>query len=146
MKTYRTFSSIETKQLGEDFARVLMKRAAKGATIIALQGDLGAGKTTFTQGFFGGLGVKRKIPSPTFVIMKRYKVKHAHFTNAHHMDAYRLRKSEDVTPLGFQKLLIDPKNIILIEWPENIKGALPRGTKKIEFRYGKKESERIIKI
>jgi tRNA threonylcarbamoyladenosine biosynthesis protein TsaE len=146
MTTYRTFSSAETKRFGEDFARVLTGRMSKRATVIALQGDLGAGKTTFVQGFLKGLGIKRKIPSPTFVILKRYSVNHPHFVNAHHMDAYRLRKSGDVAPLGLKKLLGDPKNIILIEWPENIKGALPRGTKRITFAYGKKENERIIKI
>jgi tRNA threonylcarbamoyladenosine biosynthesis protein TsaE len=132
--------------LGEDFAKILAKRVSGSATIVALQGDLGTGKTTFTQGFFRGLGIKRNIPSPTFVIMKRYKLKHASFANAHHMDAYRLRKPEDVSPLGLKELLRDPKNIILIEWPENIKGVLPRGTKKIDFKYGKKENERIVKI
>lgn len=138
MKTYRTHSSDETKSLGERLAKVLKSKSAKRATIITLEGDLGAGKTTFTQGFLKGLGIKRKIPSPTFVIMKRYKLKHPHFANAHHMDAYRLRKTEDVNPLGFEKLLGDPKNILLVEWPENINGALPKNTKKIVFKYGKK--------
>jgi tRNA threonylcarbamoyladenosine biosynthesis protein TsaE len=118
----------------------------RGATVIALQGDLGTGKTTFTQGFLEALGIKRRVPSPTFVIMKRYKLKHPYFTNAHHMDAYRLRKPEDVSQLGFEKILADPKNIVLVEWPENIKGALPRGTRKVIFKYGEKENERVVTI
>ena len=146
MKTYRTYSARETKKLGRDTARALARPKAARATILALTGDLGAGKTTFVQGFMEGLGVKRKVPSPTFIIMKRYKVKHPHFANAHHMDAYRLRKADDVGPLGFKELLADPRNLLLIEWPENIKGALPRGAKAIIFQYGRRENERLIKI
>ena len=145
MKTYRTYSSLETKQLGRRAAHELLERQGGRALVIALRGDLGAGKTTFTQGFLGALGITKRVPSPTFVIMKRYRIRHAHFANAHHMDAYRLRKADDAGPLGFDAILKDPQNIVLVEWPENITGALPRGTKNIRFTYGKKENERVIR-
>ena len=61
------------------------------------------------------------------------------------MDAYRLRKADDAGPLGLVNILNDAKNIVLVEWPENIAGALPRGTKKIIFKHGRKENERIIR-
>jgi len=146
MKTYRTFSSTETKRLGEEVARILSaRRGRKAALVIALKGDLGAGKTTFVQGFFKGVGIKKRATSPTFVIMRRYSVKRVGLSHLHHMDAYRLRRPEDVTPLGFKEILEDPKSIVLVEWPENIKNALPRSAVKIDFKYGKKENERIIR-
>ena len=83
MKIYETFSSEETKKFGNEIAQKIIKASngkrlstgqQKGAFVIALQGDLGAGKTTFTQGFFRGLGVKRNPISPTFVIMRHYKI------------------------------------------------------------------------
>jgi tRNA threonylcarbamoyladenosine biosynthesis protein TsaE len=137
--------------LGKQVASGGLRAASrkKGALVIALQGDLGAGKTTFVQGFLKGLGIKKRATSPTFIIMRRYKIPspaangHSHL---HHMDAYRLRTPKDVGPLGFKKILADPKNIVLIEWPENIKGALPRGTKRIVFKHGQKENERLIKL
>jgi tRNA threonylcarbamoyladenosine biosynthesis protein TsaE len=145
MKSCHSYSSDETKRLGEDVARILAgRKGRKAALVVALQGDLGAGKTTFVQGFLKGLGVKRRAVSPTFVIMRRYGVKHPSFKNLHHVDAYRLRKPEDVTPLGFEKILADPQCIVLVEWPENINGALPKNCVKIKFTYGKKENERKI--
>lgn len=155
MKTVHSFSSEETKALGTEIAGSLAARRGSGgrACVVALWGDLGAGKTTFTQGMFRGLGVKRRPISPTFVIMRRYKVParrlssaERRFTDIYHFDAYRLKKEEDAAVLGFEKILADPKNIVLVEWPEMIKGVLPSGAAQIDFRYGKKENERIIKI
>ena len=156
MRTVHSFSSEETKALGAEIAGSLAGRRSRGdrkACVVALRGDLGAGKTTFTQGFFRGLGVKRRPISPTFVIMRHYKIParrgtsgERRFTDIYHFDAYRLRKEEDVAVLGFQKILTDPRNIILVEWPEMIKGILPSDAVKMDFQYGKNENERIIKI
>jgi len=123
----------------------------KHAVVIALRGDLGAGKTTFTQGFFRGLGVQRNPVSPTFVIMRRYKVPsrmsnvERHVTDVYHFDAYRLKKAEDVAVLEFGSILSNPRNIIIVEWPERIRKVLPKQTIWLEFRYGKKENERTIR-
>jgi tRNA threonylcarbamoyladenosine biosynthesis protein TsaE len=147
MRIYHSYSSEETKRLGEDVAKILSARHGRtAALVVALQGDLGAGKTTFVQGFLKGLGIKKRAVSPTFVIMRRYGVKRPGIKNLHHMDAYRLRKPEDVTPLGFEKILADPQCIVLIEWPENIEKALPKRVVKIKFAYGKKENERKISL
>ena len=133
MKTFRSYSSEETKQFGHDLAESLLgekHRLAKAATVIALRGDLGAGKTTFTQGFFRGIGIRRNPISPTFVIMRRYETPKSkiprRFTNVYHFDAYRLKKEEDVEVLEFGRIMADPKNMVLVEWPEKIKGVLPR--------------------
>lgn len=159
MKTYHTFSSEETKQLGEKFAAALLaakmdgkkssasRRAKNGATVVVLSGELGAGKTTFVQGFFRGAGIKKRAVSPTFVIMRRYRLapgkKFAHIL---HIDAYRLKNAKQLAPLAFGAMLADPKNLLLIEWGEQIKSALPKNAPWLKFRHGKKENERTITI
>ncbi len=121
----------------------------RGAIVVALQGDLGAGKTTFTQGFARGLNIRRRTASPTFVIMRKFAIpahanRKTHFKNLYHIDAYRLKKPEMLTVLGFEEILGDPSAMILIEWPENVKKLLSRETVWLRFRHGKKENERTI--
>jgi tRNA threonylcarbamoyladenosine biosynthesis protein TsaE len=136
--------------LGYDIAHSL---AAKkdGAAVFALQGELGAGKTTFTQGFLKGLGSKKRVTSPTFVLMRRHALvagrgTRGKFKNVFHIDAYRLRKPEHLAALSLGVILDEPDNIILIEWPEKAKRFLPKHTTWIKFKYGKKENERVIDI
>ena len=105
-----------------------------------MRGDLGAGKTTFTQGFFRGLGIKRNPISPTFVIMRRYAVPRKHFKNIYHFDAYRLKRTEDLAVLGFDDVLSDAKNIVLIEWPERVGKNFTAGCRAVGF-YSWKERE-----
>ena len=99
---------------------------------MALYGNLGSGKTTFTQFLAKALGVKEKILSPTFVIMKTYKRDtntriHANDTNRIrnlvHIDTYRLNSAKDLTSLGLKDLLKDKENILVIEWPEKSRKA-----------------------
>ncbi len=144
---YRTSSSEETKRLGEVFSEGFLKEAPgdKGASVVVLSGELGAGKTTFVQGFLHGLGVRRRVPSPTFVIMRRYVARAAR-KHVFHMDAYRLKDASHLSVLGFDELLEDPRNIVLIEWGERIKDAIPRGAVWIKFGYGKKEGLRNVSI
>lgn len=106
---------------------------------------MGSGKTTFVQGFLRGLGYKGRIASPTFVIWKRFGIKNPRFKNVYHVDAYRLKTSADLDPLGFKELLRDPQNIFLVEWAGNIKSILGK-SKRIKFEHGKKENERKIKM
>ena len=108
------------------------------AVIIGLTGNLGGGKTTFLQGFAKGLGIKEKILSPTFVILKRFVIPAKagiQVRNFYHIDCYRLKKSEDILELGFGKIISDPKNIVAIEWPERIKKVLPKNTIFIDFKF-----------
>lgn len=130
-------------------SEILHKRGTqKGAFTIALSGDLGAGKTTFVQGFLRGLGFKRRAQSPTFVIMRRHSLPRGtrRFKNVFHVDAYRLKRGRDLGMLGFKEVLADPRNIVLIEWPERARGILPRPALRIAFRHGKTERERTIII
>jgi tRNA threonylcarbamoyladenosine biosynthesis protein TsaE len=151
MKTYRSFSSDETKMLGKMFAKKIIDHPSsifdqKDAIVLALQGDLGAGKTTFTQGFFRGLGIRRRAVSPTFVIMRRYRTHNSRFKNVYHFDAYRLSKAEDLEVLEVDDILSNPKNIVLVEWPERIKRILPKRGIWLKFQYGSKENERTITV
>jgi len=155
--TYRTSSSEETKRLGEEFSKRLSaarRRDEDGAAVVVLSGELGAGKTTFVQGFLRGMGIRRRAPSPTFVIVRRYRapragsgaVRKEGVPQIFHMDAYRLKDASHLAALGFGEMLRDPRNIVLIEWGERIKDAIPRGAARIEFGYDKKEGARKIKI
>ncbi len=149
MKTFQGFSSEETKRFGKEIAESLLSdkdRKTRMAMVITLRGDLGAGKTTFTQGFFRGLGIRRSPTSPTFVLMRRYAMRRAGFSNVYHIDAYRLSGAAATDALDMDAVLKDPRNIVLVEWPEKIEDILPRDAMRLEFAYGKKENERIIKI
>lgn len=136
----------ETKNFGKKFApRLALLVQGKHAIVVSLEGELGAGKTTFTQGFAEGLGVKEKIQSPTFVILKIYRVKGlgSGVKQLVHIDAYRL-KSKDFKILGWKEFIKNPQNITLVEWGNKIKNILPKNTIRIIFKHGKKSSEREI--
>ncbi|MFA5083850.1 MAG: tRNA (adenosine(37)-N6)-threonylcarbamoyltransferase complex ATPase subunit type 1 TsaE [Candidatus Paceibacterota bacterium] len=138
-------SSRETKKNAKILAAEILSRSFKpSALVIGLSGDLGAGKTTFIQGFAKGLGIKNKVLSPTFVIFKRFKIHDSRFKNLYHIDCYRLRKPKELLDLGFEEIINNPRNIVLIEWADKIKKILPKKTIRIEFEYGKKENERKI--
>lgn len=96
------------------------------------------------RGFFKGLGIKKRTASPTFVIMRRQPLRKKRFTNVFHADAYRLKKAGDMQMLGFEEILSDPRNVILIEWAEKIKRMLPKGAVRLKFRHGGNASERKI--
>lgn len=116
-------------------------------TILCLEGDLGAGKTTFAQGFLEGLGAERPYVSPTFVIMKQYDLKTPSATGierVYHTDAYRVEEKDFVT-LGFAEWCADTKGIVILEWPERVKNILPENATHISF-ISKNENEREIII
>lgn len=127
----------------EKFASKLAQKFKDGA-ILALSGNLGAGKTTFTKGFAHGLGIKNKIISPTFVLIKEYPIPLKNNTKLYHIDLYRLENPEEIENLGLSDLFINPSNIILIEWAEKLKN-LPKNTINITFEYIS-ESKRQITI
>jgi len=128
---YFTENSAETKEVGKELSERL--KPQKRALIFGLKGDLGAGKTTFLQGFSKGLGIKDKITSPTFVIMNRIPIKKGRFTNFYHLDCYRIESYKEMKNLDFEEIISNPKNIVCIEWPERIKKILPKETILIKF-------------
>ena len=148
---FKMQSPVQTKKIARELALNLIKSPLnnKQALAITLKGDLGAGKTTFTQGFLRGLGVKSKITSPTFVIIKTYNLKLTTdnlYKKAIHIDCYRMKNAKDILVLGFKDILSDPKNIILIEWPERVSKILPKNKISIILEHGKTLSERFIEI
>jgi tRNA threonylcarbamoyladenosine biosynthesis protein TsaE len=98
------------------------------------------------QGFFEGVGIKKRALSPTFIIMRRYRLARKKFSNVFHMDAYRLKNPEHLSALGFESILSNPKNLLLIEWGEKMKPLIPKDAQWLQFSYGKKEGERKITI
>jgi tRNA threonylcarbamoyladenosine biosynthesis protein TsaE len=142
-----TSSSAETKNIGAEFAeRILGAGKSSRATVVALNGELGAGKTTFIQGFFKGLGLRRVPASPTFIIMRRAELKKGPFRNVYHLDAYRLESGQELQALQFQETLANPENLILIEWADKVKDILPRAVIKIRFAHGREENSRRITL
>ena len=98
------------------------------ATILALHGDLGAGKTTLVQQLALQLGTLDTVTSPTFVIMKQYETTDATFPQLVHIDAYRIETVDEMRPLGFGDILKQPQTLICVEWAERIKELLPAAT------------------
>ncbi len=145
----KTISPSNTKKIAGFFGRELLaaKFSAKfsQATVIALRGNLGAGKTTFVQGFLRGLGVRSKITSPTFVILKKYKLKNLKtYKFVYHLDCYRVKSPKEVSEINFKEIFANPSNIVLIEWPERISKIIPKNSIRIKFDYGRKENERKL--
>jgi len=140
MSKYTTKSLSETLKLGEKLVKNF------NTNIIGLIGDLGSGKTAFVKGVGSYFKIKN-ITSPTFVIMKVYKIKNnKKYNNLVHIDCYRLENYDSLMDIGLEEYLNNSQSLVLIEWADKIKDKLPKNTKYIKFKLGKKENERIIKI
>jgi len=147
-KVFHSISAKQTQRVGFLLAREVVKRKqGKQAIVFALQGNLGSGKTTFIQGFGRGLGVEEKILSPTFVILKKYRVSKEKpgIRNFYHVDCYRIKGEKDIRALGWEDILGDPQSIVLVEWAERIQEALPKDTMWITFE-SQGEEKRTITI
>jgi len=141
-------SAEETRQIAKDLAQQVIKeeKQTSGALIVGLEGELGAGKTTFAQGFAQGLGIKEPITSPTFVIFKMYAIpKGKHFRRLVHMDCYRLKDKAELAPIGFGEVAGDNTHIILVEWPQRIEGGLAKDRITVHIDHSE-ETERKIQI
>lgn len=123
----------ETRNIAKDFLDTL--EYGKNATVVALQGDLGAGKTAFTQEVGKLLGITENMHSPTFVIEKIYEINFKNFKRLIHIDAYRLEREQELLHLGWQELIKEPENLIFIEWPENVSKIIPKNANTISFKF-----------
>ncbi len=184
----------EMKDIARDILAAL-PRGASSATMLTLSGDLGAGKTTFTQALARELGVEGRVTSPTFGIMCSYDISPCHstphlchpalplchpelppchpeldsgsprtssrnntskipnqvgndsgecpFNTLIHIDAYRLEGEDDMKTLGWGELLKDPKNLIVIEWPERIESAVSKDAIRLTFEHVDETTRRI---
>jgi len=161
-----TKSPLETKKTGDVLAKGILKLPLSDKSfVIGLEGDLGGGKTTFLQGFAKGLGIKEKILSPTFVLMKKFKIRVDSYSNTravatrgdernsstscrfvyfYHIDCYRIEKPKEILDLGFKEIISNPRNIVVIEWADRIRKIMPEKTIWIKFEFVDKNKRKII--
>jgi tRNA threonylcarbamoyladenosine biosynthesis protein TsaE len=138
-------SPAQTSKIAKIIAEELIRtKSGNNAFVLALNGDLGSGKTTFAKAFIKALGVNQNISSPTFVISRVYKIKKGRFL--YHIDCYRINSKKEIEKLGFKDWISHPDHIILVEWANKIKTILPKDTIYINFAHGKKHNHRIIEI
>lgn len=131
-KEYISNSAGQSRSIGNLFAQSL-----KSGVVLCLRGDLGGGKTTFTQGLARGLGLKARIKSPSFVLLKKYDLpkRESRFKHFYHLDCYRLEKPEEILAIGYQEIIQDPEALIVIEWAERIQKFLPKKRIDIDFEF-----------
>ncbi len=142
-----SLSPTTTKKIAGLLAKEIKSYKSKSrAFIIGLRGQIGSGKTTFIQGFAHGLGLKRRLLSPTFLILRRYQLPITNYQFLFHVDCYRLKNAKELSALSFKKIIRNPKNIIITEWADKIKKFLPKNIIWIKLDHGQKENERIINI
>ncbi|MFA9262473.1 MAG: tRNA (adenosine(37)-N6)-threonylcarbamoyltransferase complex ATPase subunit type 1 TsaE [Undibacterium sp.] len=137
-----THSKRETQEWGRQLGQSLQP-----GTLVTLQGDLGAGKTTLTQGLLEGLGAIPPYPSPTFVLMNQYelpKVTVTGIARVYHADAYRVGR-DDFEKLGFLEWCADPNGLVILEWPERLGDLVPKKKTAITLR-SLSETEREISL
>ena len=138
-----------TQKIASDLAKKIRQLADSKppdkSFVIGLEGELGAGKTTFVKDLAKALGIKEKITSPTFVIMKRYELRDMDYKFLYHIDAYRLKDEKELIKLGIKEIFSDSQDIVLIEWADRVKKILPKGYISIHMDHVS-ERERKINI
>ncbi len=136
----------ETEKLAADFVKKILKSPSKkDATVVLLEGELGAGKTAFTKAMAKTLGINEVVRSPTFIIQKTYKLKNKKYNQLTHIDAYRFEEGWEAKILELENLFKNPRNLIVIEWPQNLAELLPKNARHASFTFVD-ESKRKIKI
>ncbi|SRR5258708_28320166 len=124
-------SLAETKAFAQELLERLAVGASAHASVLALYGDLGAGKTALTKEIALLLGVRDTVNSPTFVLEKIYRTMHPHFKKLVHIDAYRLERPEELNQLGWSELIADTDSLIVVEWADKVEEFLPEGTLRV---------------
>lgn len=141
MRSYKIITLAETKKLA-----ITLANSLKGGEVIGLVGQLGVGKTTFVQFLALALGVKEKVLSPTFVLMKVYNTTNAKIRTMVHADAYRLNNSAELKNIGLEEYLGRNDSVVLIEWADKVKDILPKDALIISFKEGVEKNQRIVRI
>ncbi len=131
-----TTTSAETQEVARQFAAGLQM-----GDIIVLRGNLGAGKTTFVQGLAQGLGITKRIISPTFVIIRTYN--NSVTVPFYHVDLYRLSGEQDIEATGLLEILEKKDSIVAIEWPEKMGSLLPEKRREVSFDYVDENKRKI---
>lgn len=133
----------DMRELAQNFVAGLQPRTDR-ATVVTLSGDLGAGKTTFAQGIAAALGVEGHVASPTFVLENIYPLENQPWHRLVHIDAYRLEGSGELAPLGWDMLVADPSNLIVLEWPEKVADGVPAHAVALRLEDAGGETRRVI--
>ena len=138
----------ELSRFSHTLHQELLKREGQQATVVALHGDLGSGKTTLVQHLAKAFGVTETVTSPTFIIMQSFALTPGQATTAHydklvHVDAYRIDDIGEMKVLGFESLLDEKKTILFIEWGEKIDEMLPHSTIHVTFTIAPNEDREI---
>lgn len=141
MKKIILKTEADTAKLAQSIAKKL-----KGGEILALSGDLGAGKTTFTQYLAKAIGVKVHVNSPTFVIMRIYKTSKHPFQNLAHIDAYRLDSEQELEYLGLDQYLGQSTAITVIEWAEKMEEYLKSKKNVVKIHFELHNDKRIVQM
>ncbi|PJA94725.1 tRNA (adenosine(37)-N6)-threonylcarbamoyltransferase complex ATPase subunit type 1 TsaE [Candidatus Jorgensenbacteria bacterium CG_4_9_14_3_um_filter_38_10] len=136
-----------TQKIARLFAQTILEKKprSQGALVLGLMGELGSGKTTFIRGFIKSFGIKKRITSPTFLIMRKF-FSASQKCHLYHFDFYRSSSRKDLKILEFDKIIKNPQNIVLIEWAEKIKNLLPKNAIWLTFQHGKEINQRLILI
>lgn len=146
---FSTQSPQETQRLGEKIGTSLIENNPDfaGKRIFALTGELGSGKTTFVQGLARGLGIEGRINSPTFILVRTYKLTGKKWQTFYHVDLYRLEENfqKEFDNLGISDIWADERSIIVIEWAEKARDLIPKEAVWIKF-LGGSENQRKIEI
>ena len=137
-----TENCTETKKAGLMLAKEIKQTTAEKALVIALKGELGAGKTTFLQGFSQGLGIKERVLSPTFVVFRKYALSSIQ-KDFYHFDCYRIQEPEELLALGWEEIIANPKNIVALEWAERVSQLLPEEIITLKFTFINETTRKI---
>jgi tRNA threonylcarbamoyladenosine biosynthesis protein TsaE len=139
MLSFISKNSRETHKFGESLAAEF-----SGGEVLALVGDLGAGKTCLSKGIAKGLGLKKEISSPTFVVMKVYNLKNKNGIKKFcHIDAYRLTQAQDLVAIGALDYLNRADCVTVIEWAERVKDIWPKNTILINLKHQTEATRKI---
>ena len=136
MLSFLSKKTEDTVRIGKRLARALRK-----GDIVCLSGDLGTGKTTFTQGIAKGLGIREKfVNSPTFILMNEYDGRLPLF----HFDLYRIDNAKEILSIGYEEFLYD-NGVAVVEWAEKLGALIPKNYLKVKFTH-KSDNERFIEF
>jgi tRNA threonylcarbamoyladenosine biosynthesis protein TsaE len=148
METLVAHTEMELEDVAKRLLLVCEKNAREGgvtgADVIALSGDLGAGKTAFTKALARVFHLTDTVTSPTFVIMKSYALSgYPRYDTLMHIDAYRIEDEVELTVLGFKKWIETPRTLVVIEWPERVPSLIPEQALSVHIEIGE-DNERIF--
>ena len=146
-KSIQSHSLKTTRRIAKELGiTILESPERKKAFVVALKGELGAGKTSFVQGLAKGLGVKGNVLSPTFLIVKSYKLQATNYKLFYHIDCYRLKNPKELLDLEWKKIIQNPNNIVVIEWAGRVKSIIPKDALWISLSHGNELIKRNIAI